>query len=388
MDIKEIGKKYKDYVIEKRRHFHENPEPSLHEFETSRYIKAELDSLGIPYETFEPTGIYATIKGKNSGKTVLLRADMDALEVCEKNDIAYKSKKEGYMHACGHDGHTAMLLGAVKILNDIKNELNGDVKILFQPAEEVAQGAKDFLKAKPIKGKVDGAFAIHLWSDIPTGKISLEKGIRMGAADNFFVKIKGVSGHASMPHQTIDATVVAAAVVMNIQSLVSRNVDPTKPLVVTVGQLHSGTRTNVISAEATLDGTVRCFDEDVYQNIPDMFERVVKNTCEAYGATCEIDFKRMIPPLVNDANISEILAESAVKLFGNSVIAEYEKTGAAEDFACISREVPSSLAFVGIKNKEKGSDYPHHSNYFNIDEDALEIGTDLYAQFAYDFLNK
>ncbi len=388
MDIREIGKKYKDYVIEKRRYFHENPESSLNEFETSKYIKAELDRLKIPYKTFEPTGIYATIKGNKDGKSVLLRADMDALEVYEKNDVCYKSHNEGRMHACGHDGHMAMLLGAVNILNDIKEELNGDVKILFQPAEEVAQGAKNFLAAFDAKKEADAAFAIHLWADVPSCKISLEKGSRMGAADNFIVKIKGVGGHASMPHQTIDATVVASSVVMNLQTLVSRHTDPMKPLVITVGKFISGTRTNVISNEAVLDGTIRCFDEDVYQSIPADFEKVIKGVCDAYGATYEIEFKRMIPPLFNDENISEILRQSATTLYGEDVVVEYQRTGAAEDFAYISRQIPGSLAFVGIRNEEKGLIHPHHSDYFNIDEDALEVGTNLYAQFAYDFLNK
>ena len=387
MNVKDITKKYKDYIIEKRRYFHMNPGPSLNEYNTSKVIQEELKKLGIPFEIVAKTGIIATIKGKNSGKTVLLRADMDALEVYEKNDVSYKSQKDGLMHACGHDGHIAMLLGAAHVLNDVKNDFSGEVKLLFQPAEETAQGAKAVIEESKITNSIDAAFAIHLWQGVPVGKISLESGARMAAADLFSIKVKGKSGHGSMPHETIDAVVVASAIVMNLQHLVSRNTNPLDTLVVTVGKLVAGTRHNIIAGEALLEGTIRSFSDEVWKKVPEQLERVVKNTAAAYDASVEINLTRATPPLVNNQNISNILKNSAVKLYGEEVVTKYEKTPGGEDFAYFTQVVPGALAFVGIRNDAKGINSPHHSETFNMDEEALEMGANLYAQFAIDFLN-
>ena len=333
------------------------------------------------------SGIIATIKGKNPGKTVLLRADMDALEVYEKNDVSYKSQKDGLMHACGHDGHIAMLLGAAHVLNDVKNDFSGEVKLLFQPAEETAQGAKAVIEESKITNSIDAAFAIHLWQGVPVGKISLESGARMAAADLFSIKVKGKSGHGSMPHETIDAVVVASAIVMNLQHLVSRNTNPLDTLVVTVGKLVAGTRHNIIAGEALLEGTIRSFSDEVWKKVPEQLERVIKNTAAAYDASVEINLTRATPPLVNNQDISNILKNSAVKLYGEEVVTKYEKTPGGEDFAYFTQVVPGALAFVGIRNDAKGINSPHHSETFNMDEEALEMGANLYAQFAIDFLN-
>ncbi|MDY5305219.1 M20 family metallopeptidase [Fusobacterium gastrosuis] len=387
MDIKNISNKYKDYVIEKRRYFHMNPEPSFCEFNTSKVIKEELDKLSIPYIVSAETGIIATIKGKENGKTVLLRADMDALEVCEKNEVSYKSQKDGLMHACGHDGHVAMLLGAAHILNEIKEEIKGEIKLLFQPAEEIATGAKKMIEETNITDQIDSAFAIHLWQGVPVGKVSLESGARMAAADMFKIKIKGKSGHGSMPHETVDAALTAAAVLMNLQHLVSRNTNPLDTLVITIGKMEAGTRFNVIAGEAVLEGTARSFSKEVWEKIPEQLERVINSTCDAYGATAEIELNRATPPLVNDEKISEILKNSVEKLYGAEAVTKYEKTPGGEDFAYFTQKVPGALAFVGIRNDEKGIDAPHHNEKFDMDERGLEIGTNLYVQFALDFLN-
>ncbi|WP_427171152.1 amidohydrolase [Fusobacterium nucleatum] len=387
MNIKNITKNYKDYIIEKRRYFHMNPEPSFNEYNTSKVIQDELKKLEIPFEIFAKTGIIATIKGANPGKTVLLRADMDALEVCEKNNVSYKSQKEGLMHACGHDGHIAMLLGAAHVLNEIKNELSGEIKLFFQPAEETAQGAKAVIEESKITESIDAAFAIHLWQGVPVGKISLESGARMAAADLFSIKVKGKSGHGSMPHETIDAVVVASAIVMNLQHLVSRNTNPLDTLVVTVGKLTAGTRNNIIAGDAFLEGTIRSFSDEVWKKVPEQIERVVKNTAAAYGAEVEINLVRATPPLVNNQDISDILKTSAEKLYGKEVITKYEKTPGGEDFAYFTQVVPGALAFVGIRNDEKGINSPHHNETFDMDEEALEMGANLYVQFAIDFLN-
>ena len=387
MNVRDITKKYKDYIIEKRRYFHMNPEPSFNEYNTSKVVQEELTKIGIPFEIFAKTGIIATIKGQNPGKTVLLRADMDALEVCEKNNVSYKSQKEGLMHACGHDGHIAMLLGAAHVLNEIKNDISGEIKLLFQPAEEIAKGAKAMIEESKIIDSIDAAFAIHLWQGVPVGKISLESGARMAAADLFSIKVKGKSGHGSMPHETIDAVVVASAIVMNLQHLVSRNTNPLDTLVVTVGKLTAGTRHNIIAGEALLEGTIRSFSDEVWKKIPEQIERVVKNTAAAYNAEAEIDLVRATPPLVNNQDISDILKASAEKLYGEEVVTKYEKTPGGEDFAYFTQAVPGALAFVGIRNDEKGINSPHHNETFDMDEEALEMGANLYAQFAIDFLN-
>ena len=364
-----------------------NPEPSFNEYDTSKVVQEELTKIGIPFEIFAKTGIIATIKGQNPGKTVLLRADMDALEVCEKNNVSYRSQKEGLMHACGHDGHIAMLLGAAHVLNEIKNDISGEIKLLFQPAEEIAKGAKAMIEESKIIDSIDAAFAIHLWQGVPVGKISLESGARMAAADLFSIKVKGKSGHGSMPHETIDAVVVASAIVMNLQHLVSRNTNPLDTLVVTVGKLTAGTRHNIIAGEALLEGTIRSFSDEVWKKIPEQIERVVKNTAAAYNAEAEIDLVRATPPLVNNQDISDILKASAEKLYGEEVVTKYEKTPGGEDFAYFTQAVPGALAFVGIRNDEKGINSPHHNETFDMDEEALEMGANLYAQFAIDFLN-
>ena len=388
MDIKSISDKYRDYVVEKRRYFHMNPEPSFCEFNTSKVVQSELNRLGIEYEVVCDVAVVARIKGKNDGKKILLRADMDALEVVEKNDVVYKSQKEGLMHACGHDGHTAMLLGAAHILNEVKDYFDGEVILFFQHAEEVAKGAKEVLDNYPLLDGVEGAFGIHLWQGVESGKISLESGPRMAAADFFKIIIEGKSGHGSMPSDTIDAVVVASSIVMNLQHLVSRNTNPLDSLVVTIGKMEAGTRFNVIAGEAVLEGTSRSFSDEVWKSIPEKLERVIKGTCDAYGAKGVLEMDRATPPLVNDEKMSEILRNSAIKLYGEESIVKYEKTTGGEDFAYISQRVPSVFAFVGIRNDEKCINAAHHNDRFDIDEDSLQIGMNLYAQFAIDFLSK
>lgn len=389
MNIKSIGEKYKDYILEKRRYFHMHPEKSLEEYETSKVVKEELKKLNIPYEESATTGVIARIQGTKPGKKILLRADMDALEVVEKTDVEYKSQCDGLMHACGHDAHTAMLLGAAHILAEVKDQLAGEVILIFQPAEEVAEGAKKMLEENPdLLKDVDAVFAEHVWSDVEVGKVDIAPGPKMGAADIFTIDVKGVSGHGSMPQQTIDATVVASAIVMNLQAIVSRNTDPMKALVITVGKFQSGTRFNVISGNARLEGTSRSLDMEVWKTFPEEMKRVIEHTAAAYGAEVTFEMKRMTPPLINDESMTAQYRKSLVKLYGEEAVGSYGTTMGGEDFAYFTQEVPGAIAFVGSRNPDKDADHPHHSNYFNIDEDALEIGMNLYAQVAVDFLTE
>ena len=387
MEIKELAKKYKDYVVGLRREFHQMPEPSLQEYKTSKRIQEELDKMGAKYKVVAGTGVVVEIGGKKSGKKVALRADIDGLSVNECTGVDYASKNCGMMHACGHDGHISMLLGAARILKDIEDEINGTVKLYFQPAEEVAAGAKAMIEAEPLKGVVDGCFGIHLWSDIPVGKISVEAGPRMASADVLKIEIKGKGGHGSLPHQAIDSVVAGSALVMNLQPIVSREISPVDSAVVTIGSFHSGTRFNVIANQATLEGTVRTFSKDTQKKVEAAIRRVVKSTCEAYRTEGEVIYNYGTTPVINDERCSAIAEKSVEKLLGKEGLTKFEKITGAEDFCYFMEEVPGALAFVGIRNPEKNADYPHHHEKFNMDEDGLEYGMGLYAQFAVDFLN-
>lgn len=386
MKTKDITSKYKNYITEMRREFHANPEASMQEVRTCKRIKEELDKMGIPYVTAANTGVIATIQGKNTGKTVALRADIDALSVCELNEVEYKSKNEGLMHACGHDGHAAMLLGAAKVLNEIRDNINGTVKLLFQPGEEVGMGARAMIADGAMEG-VDSAFGIHLWADLELGKISVEEGPRMASADILKITVKGKGGHGSMPNQGIDAVLVSSAIVMNLQSIVSREISPLESVVVSIGAINAGTRFNVIAEDAVLDGTVRCFNKELREELPSIIERVVKNTASTYRAEASVEYNKVIPITINDKACTKLAKGAASKLVGEDGLASIPKVTGSEDMSEYLNLAPGAIAFVGAGNVDKGITYPHHHGKFNIDEDALEIGTNLYVQYALDFLD-
>lgn len=386
MTVKSLVKNYGDYIIGLRRDFHAFPEASFKEFKTSSKIKEELDKMNIPYIECATTGVVATIKGNNQGKTLALRADIDALSVEELNDVDYKSQVPGMMHACGHDGHAAMLLGAARVLNELKNEINGTIKLFFQPAEEVGGGANAMI-ADGAMINVDSVFGIHLWTDIDTGKISIEEGPRMGGADWFTINVTGKGGHGSTPQDCVDAIVVSSAIVMNLQTIVSRETHPNDPLVLTVGMLNSGSRFNVIAEKAYMEGTTRTFNPALRKQLPSIMERVITNTADTYRAKASLDYKFITAPVINDPKCSAIGQISVEKLLGKDALVKFEKITGGEDISHFMELVPGALAFVGCRNEEKGACYAHHHGNFEIDEDALLIGTSLYAQYAIDFLN-
>ena len=385
MKVKEFAKKYKDQIIAWRREFHENPELSWEEVRTGNRICEELTRMNIEVKRIAKTGVLGILKGDKPGKTVALRADMDALPVKEANDISYKSKNEGVMHACGHDGHIAMLLGAAKILSLMKDEVEGTVIFIFQPAEEMGQGASKMIEEGAMKG-VDAILGIHLWADLASGKVSLEPGPRMASTDRFQITIRGKGGHGSMPHQGVDAIVAASAVVMNLQSIVSREIGPLEPAVVTIGKFNGGERYNIISEEVLMEGTTRCFNPQVRDKFPIMIERMIKETAKAYRAEGELEYILGHPSVINDIQISQIASRAVVNNFGEESVVKFEKVTGGEDFAFYGQEAPGLMALVGVRNESKGAMYPHHYKKFNIDEDVLIIGTTLYSQFALDFL--
>ena len=385
MNIKETSKKYEKYTIDMRREFHMNPEPSMHEVRTAGRIKEELDKIGVPYISIGKSGVVATIQGKNKGKTIALRADIDALEVNEARDIPYKSKNEGFMHACGHDAHGAMLLGAAHVLNEIKDEFNGTVKLIFQPGEETAQGAKAMIKGGALDG-VDEVFGMHVMGNIPSGKIAVGGGPRMASADMFKITVKGAGGHGSMPNLGVDAVVAASAIVMNLQTLVSREISPMESVVVSVGKLTSGTRFNVIADSAIMEGTTRCFSYEIRKQLPKMMERIIKSTAASYRAEANLKYTLLTAPLINNEESSERAKKSVEKIMSKDAVAEFDKTPGGEDFSEYLELVPGTFVIVGTANKEKDTCYSNHHPMFNIDEDMLVNGVALHAQYAYDFL--
>ncbi|MGZ9817012.1 M20 family metallopeptidase [Peribacillus simplex] len=386
--IKEAIQNNSDELIEIRRKLHSEPELSWEEENTTAFICEYLEKLGIPYRKAEPTGVIAEIKGGKAGKTVALRADMDALSVEELNkDLPYASKAEGKMHACGHDAHTSMLLIAAKALNEIKEELPGNVRLIFQPAEEVATGAREMVKQGAVEG-VDNVFGIHIWSQMPTSKVACTQGPSFASADIFTVTFKGRGGHGAMPQDCIDVTIVASSFVMNVQSVVSRTVDPQNPAVLTVGKMVVGTRFNVIAENAVIEGTVRCFDPKTRDHIEKQLQIYAENVAHIYGATAQVEYYRGTQAVINDEYSAKLVQKVASNAFGEDAVYNEKPTMGGEDFSFYLDEVPGSFALVGSGNPEKDTEWAHHHGKFNIDEDALATGAELYAQYAWAYLHE
>lgn len=385
MDFKDEEKKYGDYVVKMRRYFHENPEVSGKEYNTSKVVKEELDKMGIPWvDCGLDTGVLATIKGGKPGKTILLRGDMDALTVTEESGVEYASKNKGVMHACGHDCHIAMMLTAAAVLNDNKEELCGTVKLAFQPAEEIAEGAKSMVEQGAMDG-VDGCFAIHVWSDVESGHVTCDAGPRMAAAYQFIIDVQGKGGHGAAPHQCIDAAVASTAIVNNLQTVVSRETSPVDPAVVTVGVINVGERWNVVPDKGHIEGTVRCFSDNLWKGIPVMMERIVKDTAKALRAEAEIKFVELVPPTNNNAEMAAYAQNAAKKVFGEEAPRTLPPTMGGEDFAYFMQKAPGAVALLGVRNEACGATWAQHSAKYRVDEDALMKGALLYSQVAMDF---
>ncbi|MCI1589153.1 amidohydrolase [Heyndrickxia oleronia] len=386
--IKEAIKKYSNELTDIRRKLHSEPELSWQEEKTTEFICQYLEQLGIAYRRTAPTGVIATIEGKKSGKTVALRGDMDALSVEELNkELSYVSKEEGKMHACGHDAHTAMLLIAAKVLQEMKDELPGNVRLIFQPAEEVAEGAKALVKQGAVDD-VDNIFGIHIWSQMPTGKISCTPGPSFASADLFKVTFKGKGGHGAIPHDCIDTAIVASSFVMNVQTVVSRTIDAQHPAVLTIGKMVVGTRFNVIAENAVIEGTVRCFDPQTRDHIEKQLQHYADHVASLYGATARVEYTRGTQAVINDKYSADLVQKVAATAFGEESLFSEKPTMGGEDFSFYLDKVPGSFALVGSGNPKKDTQWAHHHGKFNIDEDALAIGAELYAQYAWVYLNE
>ncbi len=386
MNLKELQNKYEPYQIAMRRHFHAHPEESRKEFETARRIREELDKMGIPWRVCGmPTGTLATLRGARPGRTILLRGDIDALSVTEETGLEYASQNQGVMHACGHDCHISMLLTAARMLKDLQEELCGTVVFCFQPAEETADGANSMIKDGALEG-VDAAFGMHVWSDVPAGKVSVRTGPVMAACNGFTISIEGKSGHGAQPHLCADATVIGAAMVMNLQTVVARTISPVDTAVLTVGTFESGERWNVISGRAKLTGTTRCFSREVGEKLRSEMERIVASTAEALNGRATLDYVEMIQPTVNDPGMAALAGRAAQKVLGEDAFFDYPVTMGGEDFASYQAVVPGAIVLLGVRNEACNAVWGQHNCHYQVDESVLIKGASLHVQVALDFL--
>lgn len=367
----------RDDVIAIRRDLHAHPELAFEEVRTAGVVAERLRALGLsPRTGLARTGVTAVIEGgAGPGPTVLLRADMDALPVQEESGLPFASTVPGKMHACGHDGHTAMLLGAAQVLVGRRERLRGRVKLFFQPAEEHPGGALPMIEAGALEDpRVDCAFAAHLWSPLPVGLIAASPGPVLAAADKFTITLRGRGGHAALPHETVDPVMVAGHVITAVHSLVSRYVAPGQRAVISLTTLRAGEAFNVIPETAVLGGTLRAFDERLRNALTARLEEVASHTAQAFGASATLEYERGYPPVVNDAAMTDVLRRAAAAVVGDSGVVPLEPVMGGEDFAYILERVPGCFFVVGARNAALEACWPHHHPRFAIDEAALGLG--------------
>jgi amidohydrolase len=368
-----------DDLVRWRRDFHRHPELAFEERRTSDVVRAFLESLGIEVRACGGTGLRGVLTGGRPGRTVALRADMDALPVTEENDVEYRSQSPGVMHACGHDGHMAILMGTARRLAAARESLAGRIVFLFQPAEEIPPGGAALMVEDGALDGVDAIFGLHLWQPMPTGVVGLRAGAMMAQSDTVRLTITGKGGHASQPHLTIDPIVVASHVVLAAQSIVSRFVDPLQPVVVSFTVIQGGRTHNVIADTVELTGTVRTLDGDVQRAVKQRLQDVCESTCRLYGATAAFDYEDGFSPVINDAGVVDLVSGVARREFGDAQVQVIAPVMGGEDFACYLQRVPGAFAFLGAGD---GHPYPHHSARFDIDERALPVGVRLMTRAA------
>ncbi|WP_407691082.1 M20 family metallopeptidase [Rubrobacter marinus] len=370
-------------VVGWRRHLHRNPELSFHEEETSRFVYETLESFGgLELSRPTPTSVLARLVGGAPGRVIALRADVDALPITEENDSEFVSRNPGVMHACGHDGHTAMLLGAAKVLAGMKGELRGEVRFVFQHAEELFPGGAEEMVRAGVMDGVDRVVGIHLWSGLPAGKVGVVYGPMMAAPDTFKIVVKGKGGHAALPHQTVDSIAVGAQVVTNLQHVVSRETDPIENVVVSVTKFTGGTAHNVIPGSVEMIGTVRTLKPEIRDGMPGAMERVVRGITQAHGAEYEFEYQRGYRPVINDDEVTRAVEETARDVLGEATLVRMPPTMGGEDFSAYGQVSPGTFYLVGARNEEKGISFPHHHPRFDIDEDALPVGVKMHVGAA------
>lgn len=390
MDIKQKAENIKDYIIEMRRYFHQNPELSLEEFETTKKIVNELEKMGIEVSTFKDglTGCVGTIKGAKEGKTLLLRADIDALSVHEQTNLEFASRVDGKMHACGHDCHAAMLLGVAKILSEMKDKFSGNIKLFFQAAEEIGLGAKLSIE-QGVMDNVDACYGVHVTPRFESSKINMQYGERMAATDVFKLTVEGTSSHGSSPHLGHDAIVASAAIITALQTIVSRINNPLKPAVVTIGTIKGGQRFNIIANEVIMEGNIRTFDENFRKEIETHIREIAESVAKAHSCSAKLEYRYGTGIVLNkDKNLVDIAQNAVKKLYGEDSLIEMEKITGGEDFSLLMEKAPGIFGYIGTRNpKVPGSEKINHHECFTVDEDALIRGTAVAVQFALDYLN-
>ncbi|MBD1877822.1 M20 family metallopeptidase [Coleofasciculus sp. FACHB-T130] len=370
-------------LVELRRRLHQRPELGFREHLTAELVSQKLQEWGIEHETgIANTGIVGTITGNKPGKVLAIRADMDALPIQEENDVPYRSQHDGVMHACGHDGHTAIALSTAYYLSEHRDDFAGTVKIIFQPAEEGPGGAKPMIEAGVLQNpQVDGIIGLHLWNNLPLGTVGVRTGALMAATEGFRCTIQGKGGHGAIPHQTVDSILVSAHIVTALQTIVARNVSPLESAVVTVGELHAGKALNVIADTAFFTGTVRYFNPVLGELIPQRIEQIIAGICQSHGATYQLDYKRLYPPVINDAKMAELVRSVAEGVVETpiGIVPECQTMG-GEDMSFFLQALPGCYFFLGSANVEKELAYPHHHPRFNFDETALEMGVEIFVR--------
>lgn len=380
-DIEELSPR----LIEWRRDFHRHPEIAYKENRTSAVIRKFLEGIGIPVSTCAHTGLRGVLEGKPGGNTVALRADMDALPLKEEGKKEYISKNPEATHACGHDGHMAILMGVSKLISQRKDQFKGRIVFLFQPAEErIPGGAKRMIEEGALEG-VDAIFGLHLWQPLPTGSVGIVKEAMMAQPDKFSILVKGKGGHGSMPQATVDPILVASHLVANIQSIVSRNVDPLKPVVVSFGTIEGGTIYNVIPNNVSLTGTVRTFDSSLQTLAERRLREITEETCKAFGATSEFKYEKGFTPLINDSAMADFVLEMAKKTLGEENIKTIDPVMGGEDFAYFLQKVPGAFFFFGMGD---GMEFSHHHPAFDLDERALPQAVLLMASLVLEYLQR
>jgi len=384
-NIKELASKYADEFISIRHYLHAHPELSFKEFETSEFVQKKLTEWNIPFTTMATTGVVGIIEGKEpNSKVTALRADMDALPIKELNDVAYKSINDGIMHACGHDVHTTCLLGASKILNQLKEEWFGTIKLIFQPGEEKNPGGASLLiKEGVLKNPApDSIFALHVHPGLPVGKLSFRSGMVMASADEIYITIKGKGGHAAAPHLTADTILIASQLVVNLQQVISRMNDPLNPSVLSITSIQGGNTTNVIPSEVKLIGTFRAMNEQWRFKAHELIKSICKNTAAMGGAEIDVHIDVGYPFVTNNEELTITAKRKAEEFAGEGNVEETEIRMGAEDFAFYSHKIPACFFRLGVGNKEKNITSGVHTPYFNVDERAIEVGVGIMAWLA------
>jgi amidohydrolase len=389
-EILEQTAKLKQQMTDWRRDFHQNPELGFEEERTSGIVAEHLEQLGLEVRRgVGRTGVVGLLRGKQPGPTIALRADMDALPIQDQKTVDYHSKVAGKAHLCGHDAHTSILMGTARFLSEMGTPERGNIKFIFQPAEEGLAGAKKMMDDGVLTGpKVDAIAGLHVFPFLPTGRITATRGLGCAASDRIRIKIIGKGGHAAYPHQTIDSVTVTGQVITALQQIASRQVNPLDPIVITIGTIHGGFASNVIAPEVEMHGTVRTMNPALREQMPEKIEKVIKGVTEAFGASYEFVYDMGYPSIINDDNMVDLVLDTSDQVLGTGKYEVVQPTMGGEDFSYYTQEVPGVFFRLGVGNELKHAVYPLHHPLFDLDEDALPIGVAMLSSVALNYLGK